>query len=140
MRRRLLEANHTPRFWSIVRSRIPPFAKAKSWLRELTPPPPLILQRLGGLWMPARVWVPTKRMLDQRRCGVGAFCNYLCVFIHVWAEPQNRKDDRKQAGSSDGTRPNTHCGSRGGDKANHCYAGPEKSNPEDEQEIYVKFF
>ena len=30
----LLETNHTPRFWSIVRARIPTLAKAKAWLRE----------------------------------------------------------------------------------------------------------
>ena len=24
-----------------------------------------------------------KRVMDQRRCGVGAFCNYLCVFLRV---------------------------------------------------------
>jgi predicted metal-dependent hydrolase len=30
----LIEANHTARFWSIVRARIPTLAKAKAWLKE----------------------------------------------------------------------------------------------------------
>lgn len=29
-----LEANHTPRFWNIVRSQMPTMAKAKTWLKE----------------------------------------------------------------------------------------------------------
>lgn len=30
----LLEANHTPRFWNIVRSQMPTMEKAKAWLKE----------------------------------------------------------------------------------------------------------
>ena len=30
----LIEANHTPRFWNIVRTQVPTAEKAKSWLRE----------------------------------------------------------------------------------------------------------
>jgi predicted metal-dependent hydrolase len=30
----LLEANHTPRFWNIVRAQIPTMEKAKAWLKE----------------------------------------------------------------------------------------------------------
>jgi len=30
----LLEANHSPRFWNIVRAQIPTFLKAKEWLKE----------------------------------------------------------------------------------------------------------
>jgi len=30
----LIEANHTPRFWNIVRSQIPTMEKAKTWLKE----------------------------------------------------------------------------------------------------------
>ena len=30
----LIEANHTPRFWNIVRTQVPTTEKAKSWLRE----------------------------------------------------------------------------------------------------------
>ena len=30
----LIEANHTPRFWNIVRTQVPATEKAKSWLRE----------------------------------------------------------------------------------------------------------
>lgn len=30
----LLEANHTPRFWNIVKAQLPQMAKAKSWLKE----------------------------------------------------------------------------------------------------------
>jgi hypothetical protein len=30
----LLEANHTPRFWNIVRAKVALFEKAKAWLRE----------------------------------------------------------------------------------------------------------
>jgi len=30
----LLEANHTPRFWNIVRSQISTMDKAKQWLKE----------------------------------------------------------------------------------------------------------
>lgn len=30
----LLEANHTPRFWNIIRAQIPKMEKAKSWLSE----------------------------------------------------------------------------------------------------------
>ncbi len=30
----LLEANHTPRFWNIVRTHAPKMEKARSWLRE----------------------------------------------------------------------------------------------------------
>jgi len=30
----LIEANHTPRFWNIVRAQITDLDKAKAWLRE----------------------------------------------------------------------------------------------------------
>lgn len=30
----LLEANHTPRFWNIVRTQTPTMDKAKAWLKE----------------------------------------------------------------------------------------------------------
>jgi len=30
----LLEANHTPRFWNIVRAKTPTADKAKIWLKE----------------------------------------------------------------------------------------------------------
>ena len=30
----LLEANHTPRFWNIVRTQSPKAEKAKTWLKE----------------------------------------------------------------------------------------------------------
>lgn len=30
----LMEANHTPRFWGIIRARIPNMEKAKAWLKE----------------------------------------------------------------------------------------------------------
>jgi predicted metal-dependent hydrolase len=30
----LLEANHTPRFWNIVRAQIADLDKAKTWLKE----------------------------------------------------------------------------------------------------------
>lgn len=30
----LIEANHTPRFWNIVRTQVPATEKARSWLRE----------------------------------------------------------------------------------------------------------
>jgi hypothetical protein len=30
----LREANHTPRFWSVVRSQCPKMEKAKQWLKE----------------------------------------------------------------------------------------------------------
>jgi predicted metal-dependent hydrolase len=30
----LIEANHTPRFWNIVRARIANLDKAKTWLKE----------------------------------------------------------------------------------------------------------
>ena len=30
----LIECNHTPKFWSIIRAKVPNMAKAKSWLRE----------------------------------------------------------------------------------------------------------
>lgn len=30
----LMEANHTPRFWNIVRARVPTSEKAKGWLKE----------------------------------------------------------------------------------------------------------
>jgi predicted metal-dependent hydrolase len=30
----LLEANHTPRFWNIVRAKAPSTEKAKGWLKE----------------------------------------------------------------------------------------------------------
>jgi predicted metal-dependent hydrolase len=30
----LIEANHTPRFWNILRAHIPTMDKAKAWLKE----------------------------------------------------------------------------------------------------------
>ena len=30
----LIEANHTPRFWNIIKSQIPNVEKAKQWLKE----------------------------------------------------------------------------------------------------------
>ena len=30
----LIEANHTPRFWNIVRTQVPTMEKAKAWLKE----------------------------------------------------------------------------------------------------------
>ena len=30
----LIEANHTPRFWNVVRTQVPRMEKARSWLRE----------------------------------------------------------------------------------------------------------
>ena len=30
----LIEANHTPQFWSIVRTHTPAMEKAKTWLKE----------------------------------------------------------------------------------------------------------
>ena len=30
----LMEANHTPRFWNIVRTQAPTMDKAKAWLKE----------------------------------------------------------------------------------------------------------
>jgi predicted metal-dependent hydrolase len=30
----LIEPNHTPRFWNIVRAQIPAMEKAKQWLKE----------------------------------------------------------------------------------------------------------
>ena len=30
----LIEANHTPRFWNIVRAQLPAMNKAGDWLRE----------------------------------------------------------------------------------------------------------
>lgn len=30
----LLEANHTPRFWNIVRAQLPAMDRARDWLRE----------------------------------------------------------------------------------------------------------
>ncbi len=30
----LIEANHTPRFWNIVRTQAPTMEKAKAWLKE----------------------------------------------------------------------------------------------------------
>jgi predicted metal-dependent hydrolase len=30
----LIESNHTPRFWNVVRSQTPTMEKAKSWLKE----------------------------------------------------------------------------------------------------------
>jgi len=30
----LIENNHTPRFWNIVRAQVPKMEKAKAWLRE----------------------------------------------------------------------------------------------------------
>jgi predicted metal-dependent hydrolase len=30
----LIEANHTPRFWNIVRAQIPNMGKKKEWLKE----------------------------------------------------------------------------------------------------------
>ena len=30
----LIEANHTPRFWNIVRTQAPLMEKAKAWLKE----------------------------------------------------------------------------------------------------------
>ena len=80
-----------------------------------------------------------KNVMDQRRCGVGAFCKYLRAFIHVWAKPQKREDHGKQTGSSDGSGPNTHRGSRGSDNANGCYAGPKRATPRTNK-IYTKNF
>jgi len=30
----LIEANHTPRFWNIIRAQAPTMEKAKAWLKE----------------------------------------------------------------------------------------------------------
>jgi predicted metal-dependent hydrolase len=30
----LVESNHTPRFWSVVRAHTPTMEKAKAWLKE----------------------------------------------------------------------------------------------------------
>jgi len=30
----VIEANHTPRFWNIVRTQVPMAEKAKAWLKE----------------------------------------------------------------------------------------------------------
>lgn len=30
----LLEANHTPKFWNIIRAQAPTMEKAKTWLKE----------------------------------------------------------------------------------------------------------
>ncbi len=30
----LIEANHTPRFWNVVRAQLPAMDRARNWLRE----------------------------------------------------------------------------------------------------------